>query len=68
MTQLKITGMTCARCQHAVRQALESIDGVSGVSVDLDRGVAHVEGDADVTALVAAVAEEGYQATSAAKA
>lgn len=64
MTQLKITGMTCGHCQQAVTEALESVDGVGAVRVDLERGSAEVEGNADVTALVAAVEEEGYQASA----
>lgn len=63
MTQLNITGMTCDHCQRAVQSALESVEGVENARVDLDSGSAQVEGTADVTALVAAVEEEGYQAT-----
>lgn len=62
MTELNITGMTCGHCQHAVKGALESVEGVRSVRVDLRSGVAQVEGQADVSALVAAVEEEGYQA------
>lgn len=62
MTQLEITGMTCDHCQRAVKSALESVEGVQSASVDLDKGMAHVEGNAELEALVAAVEEEGYQA------
>lgn len=62
MTQLEITGMTCDHCQRAVTSALESVEGVQSASVDLDKGMAQVEGSADLEALVAAVEEEGYQA------
>lgn len=62
MTELKITGMTCGHCQHAVKGALESVAGIQSASVDLDTGVARVDGEADLNALVAAVEEEGYQA------
>jgi copper chaperone len=65
MTQLKITGMTCGHCRQAVTEALESVDGVETVRVDLERGSAEVEGNADLKALVTAVEEEGYQASPA---
>lgn len=65
MTELNITGMTCDHCQHAVKGALESVEGVQTAAVDLATGTAKVEGSADLNALVAAVEEEGYQATLA---
>ena len=65
MTELNITGMTCDHCQRAVKEALESGEGVQSASVDLDMGVARVDGEADLEALMAAVEEEGYQAAPA---
>jgi copper chaperone len=62
MTQLKVNGMTCGHCQAAVKRALESVEGVQNASVDLQTGTAKVEGSANVSTLVAAVEEEGYQA------
>lgn len=63
MTQLKIDGMTCGHCQSAVKNALESVAGVQRAEVDLAQGIARVEGEADVDTLIAAVEEEGYQAS-----
>lgn len=63
MTQLKIDGMTCGHCQSAVKNALESVAGVQRADVDLAQGIARVEGEADVDTLIAAVEEEGYQAS-----
>jgi copper chaperone CopZ len=62
MTELKIDGMTCGHCSAAVQKALEKVPGVRAATVDLGAGRAHVEGDADVAVLVAAVQDEGYQA------
>jgi len=62
MTELKIDGMTCGHCSAAVKNALEKVAGVSAATVDLAAGRAHVDGNADVAALVAAVQDEGYQA------
>lgn len=63
MTQLNISGMTCQHCERAVTSALESVTGVERARVDLARGSAEVEGNAESTALIAAVEEEGYQVT-----
>ena len=67
MTELSISGMTCDHCQRAVKSALESVEGVQSASVDLDAGKAQVVGEADLNALVAAVEEEGYQASPASR-
>ena len=62
---LTVTGMTCGHCEAAVRRALEAVPGVTRVvAVDRGRNIASVEGDADVAALIAAVKEEGYQASA----
>ena len=36
-TILKITGMTCGGCVNGVTKALQSVIGVSNVSVSLDK-------------------------------
>lgn len=36
MTTIKINGMKCQHCVSSVSQALENIDGVSDVSVNLE--------------------------------
>lgn len=65
-TELKVDGMTCAHCERAVQNALEAVPGVTAVHVDRGQGKASVTGDADLQALVSAVAEEGYSAAAAA--
>lgn len=63
MTTLKIDGMTCHHCVKAVTEALGEVPGVSKVvEVSLDKNEATVEGQADNAALIAAVAEAGYEA------
>jgi copper chaperone len=67
MIQLKIDGMSCLHCVKAVTDSLSRVPGVTQVhEVDLNTGLATVEGTADPEALVAAVNEAGYQATLAA--
>ena len=40
MTTIKINGMRCAHCSGSVTKALEDIDGISNVKVDLGKGEA----------------------------
>jgi copper chaperone len=63
MTELKIDGMTCGHCTAAVKKALERVAGVESAEVDLAAGRARIAGNADAALLVAAVQDEGYQAT-----
>ena len=64
--ELKITGMTCDHCVHAVTGALKAVAGVAEAKVDLEANAATVKGDGvDTAALVAAVEEEGYEAVPA---
>jgi copper chaperone len=64
MLNLKIEGMTCGHCVMHVKQALAAVPGVEGpVEVTLNPGRAAVGGSPDISALIAAVAEEGYTAT-----
>lgn len=63
MIRLKVDGMSCEHCVRAVSQALEQVPGVEQVvEVNLERGEAVVDGEPQVSALIAAVAEEGYHA------
>ncbi len=63
MTDLRLTGMSCASCAARVEHGLNQLDGVHAtVNFAVER--AHIEHDADVSAdaLVAAVEATGYQA------
>jgi copper chaperone len=66
MTKLKIEGMTCNHCVRAVTEALGQVPGVDKViDVSLEQKQAVVSGNADVAALIGAVAEAGYEARAA---
>jgi len=60
--QLNITGMTCNHCVANVTKALQAVEGAESVEVSLEPGSATVSGNADTSALVAAVKEAGYEA------
>jgi copper ion binding protein len=61
-TTLTVEGMSCEHCEQSVADALGDIDGVTAVRVDREGESATVEGDADASALVAAVDDAGYTA------
>ncbi|WP_005031914.1 CopZ family metallochaperone [Holophaga foetida] len=63
MIRLKIEGMTCGHCVQHVKTALLGVPGVQAAEVDLKSRSAQVTGLADPSALIAAVEEEGYQAS-----
>jgi copper chaperone len=54
-TEIKVTGMSCQHCVGAVKRALEAVPAVSAVQVDLETGLARVEGEADPGALMRAI-------------
>lgn len=63
--ELTVIGMTCGHCRAAVESALRDVSGVTAVSVDLEHGRAEVKGEADLSSLVRAVEEAGYDASPA---
>lgn len=65
MKVIKVSGMSCSHCTGAVQEALEKLDGVSNVSVDLDKGEASYEGSVDRQAACNAVESVGFEATPA---
>lgn len=58
--KLFIEGMSCGHCVSHVKEALEEIDGVTLVEVNLEGKYARVEGVASDEDLKAAVEEAGY--------
>lgn len=59
---VKVEGMMCEGCVEKVDNALKAVPGVTSVDVNLKKGTATVEGDADDEALVKAVVDAGYRA------
>lgn len=66
-TEFTVTGMTCGHCEMSVREEVEAVSGVSGLTVSAQNGTLSVETDGTVTddAILAAVTEAGYSATRA---
>jgi len=60
--RLSIGGMSCAGCVATVEKALQSVDGVQEANVNFADHTASVVADADVSALIQAVIDAGYEA------
>lgn len=64
---LNVKGMTCQMCVKHVTKALQSVAGVTDVTVSLDTNTAQVTFNPDLTGLPqfkAVVAEAGYEVTN----
>lgn len=61
-TKIVVQGMTCGNCVRHVTEALEEVQGVSSVDVQLEGGNVTIESaaDLDAAALKSAVEEAGY--------
>lgn len=59
---LNVSGMSCDHCKKAVIKALEAIDGVNKVTVDLQTGKVTVECSTNIASriLADAVVNAGY--------
>ncbi|MGP4081455.1 copper chaperone CopZ [Pseudalkalibacillus sp. R45] len=60
---LDVKGMTCNHCKQAVTNALQELEGVTRVEVDLDKGKAHVdyaEGKVTEEQMKEAIEDQGY--------
>jgi copper chaperone len=63
MKSIKIKGMSCQHCVMAATKALNALDGVKDVKVDLKSGVTTYEEvkAVDPKAVAAAVKKAGYE-------
>ena len=63
MTQIKIKGMSCNHCVAAVTKALNEIEGIQEVKVDLSKGEATFEEvrPVDMGIVRDAVKKAGYE-------
>jgi len=63
--ELKIEGMTCGGCVHAVRNVLGRVPNAEAVEVEVGRAVLRFGSawDGDASAAVAAVERAGFSAT-----
>jgi len=65
MITLNVPGMSCGHCEAAIKTEVGQVAGVSAVNVDLATKIVTVDGDElDLDAIVAAVAEAGFEVVS----
>lgn len=62
MQTFNVEKMMCGGCVSAVEKALQALDGVEKVVVDLDAKTATVDGSVDSDRVIAALTEAGYPA------
>ena len=65
ITHLRIGGMSCQHCVRAVFTALTPVDGITSADVSIGAAVIEHDGRATLDALRDAIAESGYEVTSA---
>lgn len=61
MGVVKIKGMSCQHCVGSVKEAMEKIEGVENVSVNLESGEARFDGDVDYVKIEAAISGIGFE-------
>jgi copper chaperone len=63
MRTIKVKGMSCQHCVKAVTKALEEIDGISGIKVDLLTGEVSFEesGSVDEKSIKEKIQAAGYE-------
>ncbi len=61
MQVIRIKGMKCGHCQASAKKALEALEGVSDVEVDLEKGEARFEGEVPREQLREAIAKIGFE-------
>ena len=61
----KVEGMACNHCVASVKNAIDVIDGVTSVKVDLAKGLAYVKGEHDHDELIKRVSDIGYSTSLA---
>ena len=65
MHTVKIKGMSCQHCVAAVSKALAALPGVSGITVNLEKGEAQFSGEVDQATLRKAIEGIGFEMPAA---
>lgn len=59
--EFKIKGMMCNHCKANVERNLSKIEGVTTVTVNLEKGIAYVEGSFDAELIISTIENLGYE-------
>jgi len=60
--ELNVEGMSCGSCVKHVTEALNTVEGVTKVDVDLQAARVRVSGQSDSQVLIASLTDAGYPA------
>ncbi len=61
MASVKIKGMSCQHCVKSTKDALEKIEGISNVQVDLEKGEATFDGEVASEIIKEAIVKIGFE-------
>ncbi len=61
MAEIQIKGMTCGHCVASVKEALEKLESISNVVVNLEKNLATYEGDVALSEVVQAIEDIGFE-------
>ena len=61
---INIEGMSCNHCVSHVKEALEALNGVNVLDVNLDNKNAIIETEVENNVIINAIEEEGYDVVS----
>ncbi len=64
MATVSIKGMSCPHCVASTKKALEKIDGVTNVDVNLEKNEASYDGDVDSSVVKEAIVKIGFEVVS----
>jgi copper chaperone len=64
MTTIQIKGMSCQHCANSVQKALTAISGIDHIQIDLAKGEATFDGQADIQVLTEAISKIGFEVLS----
>jgi len=65
MVELTVTGMTCGGCVNSVKRALAREFPDANVQVDLETGLAHLDGNVDRARAELSIKNAGFDVASA---
>lgn len=65
MQTFNVQGMSCGHCVKAITQAVKSKDPAADVQIDLGAKTVQVQSSLPADAVLAAIQEEGYEASPA---
>ena len=65
--EISVNGMHCGSCVSRIETAVGKMSGVDSIQVDLNRGVASINGDASVADVVSLIEGLGFEVVKASK-